>query len=200
MLTSHYGADAAIAAPQPFHTRTFVSETHLPAPDRSVALVGLMGAGKSTVGRRLAARLDLEFVDADAEIEEAAGCSISEIFERHGERAFREGERRVIARLLDNGPRVLATGGGAFMDAETRRRMKAKAVTVWLRAELDLLLSRVARRDNRPLLQQGDRRAIMQRLMAERYPVYAEADIAIDSNEGPHDAVVERIVAALAER
>ncbi len=200
MLSSHYGVDAAIAAAQPVDTRTFVNDTDLPSPDRTIALVGLMGAGKSTVGRHLAVRLDLAFADADIEIETAAGCSIPEIFERHGEEAFREGERRVIARLLRGGPRVLATGGGAFVDRETRDRIKARAISVWLRADLDLLMSRVARRDDRPLLKRGDPRGIMERLIAERHPVYAEADIAVDSDEGPHDAIVERIVAALRER
>ena len=164
---------------------------------KSIALVGLMGAGKSTVGRRLATRLGMQFVDADHEIEAAAGCTIPEFFERHGEAAFRDGERRVIARLLRSEPKILATGGGAFMDPDTRKRLKRRAISVWLRADLDLLVSRVTRRDNRPLLKQGDPRDIMQRLMDERYPVYGEADIIVDSDEGPHEAVVERIVAAL---
>ncbi|MDA0218267.1 MAG: shikimate kinase [Proteobacteria bacterium] len=177
-----------------------VSDDSLPKPDRTITLVGLMGAGKSTVGRRLAARLDIPFVDADSEIEAAAGCTIPEIFERHGEAEFRSGERRVIARLLRGRPNVLATGGGAFMDADTRQRIKARAISVWLRADLELLMARVARRDNRPLLKQGDPREIMERLMAQRYPVYAEADITVESNEGPHDAIVERIIDALRER
>ncbi len=175
-------------------------DNDLPTPDRTITLVGLMGAGKSTVGRRLATRLDLPFVDADTEIEAAAGCSIPEIFERHGEAEFRAGERRVIARLLRGRPKVLATGGGAFMDRDTRHRIKTKAISVWLRADLDLLVSRVSRRDNRPLLKQGNPRQIMIRLMAERYPVYGEADIVVDSNEGPHDSVVDRIVEALRAR
>ena len=156
-----------------------------------------MGAGKSTVGRRLAARLDLPFIDADHEIESAAGCTIPEFFERHGEAAFRDGESRVIARLLQGSPKVLATGGGAFMNDVTRIRIKRRATSVWLRADLELLLSRVLRRDHRPLLKQGDPREIMQRLMDERYPIYGEADIIIDSDEGPHEAVVERIVRAI---
>jgi shikimate kinase len=156
-----------------------------------------MGAGKSTVGRRLATRLGMPFVDADHEIEAAAGCTIPEFFERHGEAAFRDGESRVIARLLRGEPKILATGGGAFMNEKTRERIKRRATSVWLRADLDLLVSRVTRRDNRPLLKQGDPREIMQRLMDERYPVYAEADIVVDSDDGPHEAVVERIVAAL---
>lgn len=204
MLSSHYGARAAIAVlvvrPSDPCFRSHVNDSDPPKPDRTIALVGLMGAGKSTVGRRLAARLDLPFLDADTEIETAAGCTIPEIFERHGEAEFRAGERRVIARLLRGQPKVLATGGGAFMDPDTRQRIKARAISVWLRADIDLLMSRVARRDNRPLLKQGDPRRTMERLMAERYPVYSEADIVIDSNEGPHDAIVERIVDALRER
>ena len=204
MLSSHYGARAAIAdrsvCPSDNQSRFTVSDSDIPKPDRTITLVGLMGAGKSTVGRRLATRLDLPFVDADSEIEAAAGCTIPEIFERHGEAEFRAGERRVIARLLRGRPKVLATGGGAFMDADTRQRIKSRAISVWLRADLDLLMARVARRDNRPLLKQGDPRQIMERLMAERYPVYGEADITVESNEGPHDAIVERIIDALRER
>jgi len=177
-----------------------VSDNESPRPDRTIALVGLMGAGKSTIGRRLAARLDIPFVDADTEIEEAAGCSIPEIFERHGEQEFREGERRVIARLLEGEPKVLATGGGAFMNEETRRRIKTSALSIWLRADLELLMSRVSRRDNRPLLKKGDPRKTMEKLIAERYPVYGEADLVVDSNEGPHEAVVDRIVAELRAR
>ncbi len=168
--------------------------------DQPIVLVGLMGAGKSSVGRRLANRLGVRFVDADSEIEAAAGCSIPEIFERHGEAAFRDGERRVIARLLDGGPQVLATGGGAFMDAETRRRIRERAVSVWLRADLDVLVERCSRKRNRPLLEGGDPRAILARLIDERYPIYAEADIVVDTVAGPHEEVVERIVDALAAR
>ncbi|MDG2482257.1 MAG: shikimate kinase [Alphaproteobacteria bacterium] len=182
------------------NTRISVSDNELPRPDRTIALVGLMGAGKSTIGRRLAARLDVAFVDADSEIEEAAGCTIPEIFERHGEAEFRDGERRVIARLLRGKPKVLATGGGAFMHEETRNRIKARAISIWLRADLNLLMSRVSRRDNRPLLKQGDPRKTMERLINERYPVYATADIVIDSNEGPHDAIVDRIIETLRTR
>lgn len=204
MLSSHYGARAAIAvrsaSPSDHQSRFPVSDSDIPKPDRTITLVGLMGAGKSTVGRRLATRLDLPFVDADSEIEAAAGCTIPEIFERHGEAEFRAGERRVIARLLRGRPKVLATGGGAFMDPDTRQRIKSRAVSVWLRADIELLMARVARRDNRPLLKQGDPREIMERLMAQRYPVYGEADITVESNEGPHDAIVERIVDALRER
>ncbi|MBN34958.1 MAG: shikimate kinase [Rhodospirillaceae bacterium] len=200
MLSSHYGVDAAIPLSQPINTRIDVSDSNNPRPDRTIALVGLMGAGKSTIGRRLAARLEIPFVDADTEIEQAAGCTIPEIFERHGEAEFREGERRVIARLLRGKPKVLATGGGAFMNEETRQKIKAKALSIWLRADLELLMSRVSRRDNRPLLKQGDPRKTMERLIEERYPVYGEADMVIDSNEGPHDAVVGRIVSELRAR
>ncbi len=169
-----------------------------PPNERSIVLVGLMGAGKSTVGRRLAAALKLPFHDADAEIETAAGCSISDFFERYGEPAFREGERRVIARLLAGPRHVLATGGGAFMDATTRALIKRLGFSVWLRADIGLLMERVLKRPTRPLLKNSDPRATMERLMAERYPVYAEADLTVDSNGGPHDAIVQRILAHLA--
>ncbi|HXQ52550.1 MAG TPA: shikimate kinase [Stellaceae bacterium] len=165
---------------------------------RTVALVGLMGAGKSSIGRRLAQRLKVPFIDADAEIEAAAGATVEEIFERHGEAAFREGERRVIARLLEGPVHVLATGGGAFMDPATRALMRERAITVWLRADVELLLARVTRRNNRPLLKGGDPRAVLERLAAERHPIYAEADIVIDTLEGPPEATLESIVAALA--
>ena len=167
--------------------------------DRSVVLIGLMGAGKSTVGRRLAERLAMPFVDADSEIEAAAGCTIPEIFARHGEAAFRDGERRVILRLLDGPPHVLATGGGAFMNPDVRAKIKATAISIWLRAELDVLVRRCARRGNRPLLQQGDPRSVLEKLMAERYPVYAEADIVVDSDDNPHEWIVQAIMARLAE-
>ncbi|MDA8230433.1 MAG: shikimate kinase [Magnetospirillum sp.] len=166
--------------------------------DRPVVLVGLMGAGKSCVGRRLALRLGLPFLDADTEFENAAGCTIADYFARHGEPAFREGERKVIARLLD-GPRcVLATGGGAYCDPETRRAIKAKAVSVWLRADLDLLVKRTAGRDHRPLLAQDDPRKVLARLMDARYPVYAEADIVVDSGDEPPDHTANKVLAALA--
>ena len=164
---------------------------------KSVVLVGMMGAGKSCVGRRLAAALNLAFVDADREIEEAAGCSIPEFFSRYGEAAFRDGERRVIQRLLDGPVHVLATGGGAYMDARTRERIRQKGVAVWLRADLDLLLKRTSRRNNRPLLDVPDPRARIEALMAERYPIYAEADITVDSDESPPEAMVERVIVAL---
>jgi shikimate kinase len=164
---------------------------------RTVVFVGLMGVGKTCIGRRLAQRLELPFVDADREIEEAAGCSIPEFFARHGEQAFREGERRVILRLLDNPVHVLSTGGGAFMDAQTRARIRECAISVWLRADLDLMLRRVSRRSDRPLLQVADPRAKLEELMALRYPVYEEADITVDSIDGPPDVTLERVVAAL---
>jgi shikimate kinase len=163
-----------------------------------VALVGLMGAGKSSIGRRLAQRLKVPFVDADCEIELAAGATVEEIFERHGEAAFRDGERRVIARLLDGPAHVLATGGGAFMDPATRALMRERAVSIWLRAELELLLPRVTRRNNRPLLKAGEPRAVLERLMAERYPIYAEADLTVDTLDGPPEVTLERVIAALA--
>lgn len=169
----------------------------LPEIHRTLVLVGLMGAGKSCIGRRLATRLDLPFVDADKEIEEAAGCSIPEIFERHGEQAFRDGERRVILRLLDGPTCVLATGGGAFMDPRTREAIRARGISIWLRADLDLLVRRVARRNDRPLLQVDDPRRKLEELMAIRYPVYAEADLTVDSQDGPPDATLERVLEAL---
>jgi shikimate kinase len=174
-----------------------MSASKFPPVTKTIALVGLMGAGKSSIGRRLAQELKLPFVDADAKIEEAAGESIEDIFERHGEAFFRDGERRVIARLLDGPPHVLATGGGAFMDPATRALLSERAITIWLRAELDLLLARVGRRNNRPLLKGGDRRAILQQLMAERYPIYAEAAITVDSIDGPLEEMLENVMAAL---
>jgi len=164
---------------------------------RSIVLVGLMGAGKSCIGRRLGARLGMSFIDADHEIEQAAGCSIAEIFERHGEAAFRDGERRVIARLLDDKPHVLATGGGAFMDTRTRTLIRERAISVWLRADLDLLMRRVSRRNDRPLLHVAEPRQKLAELMAQRHPFYAEADITVDSADGPPEATLERVIAAL---
>ncbi len=171
----------------------------LPPAERSIVLVGLMGVGKTTVGRRLASLLHLPFLDADHEIEEAAGCTVSEIFERFGEPAFRDGERRVIRRLLEGPRHVLATGGGAFMDARTREAIKNRGISVWLKADVDLLMERVARKGTRPLLQNPDPRGTMERLIAQRYPVYAEADLTVESREGPHDRVVKAIVHALRE-
>jgi len=148
---------------------------------RLIVLVGMMGAGKSTIGRRLAARLNLPFVDADSEIEAAAGMTIPEIFELHGEPHFRDGEARVIARLLEAGPAVLATGGGSFMREETRRRVAEKAVSIWLKADPDIILRRVKRRADRPLLQTADPAATVSRLLSEREPVYQHADLTIAS-------------------
>lgn len=167
-------------------------------PDKTIVLIGLMGAGKSAIGRRLATRLGRPFVDADREVELAAGCSIEDIFNLHGEAAFRNGERRVIARLLGGSPHVLATGGGAYMDPETRALIRETAIAIWLRADLDVLLERVSRRDNRPLLKHGDKRDILEKLMTERYPVYAEANIIVESREAPHEAVVSSILDELA--
>jgi len=163
----------------------------------SLVLVGLMGAGKSCIGKRLAERLDLPFVDADNEIEKAAGCSIADIFEAHGEQAFRDGERRVIARLLDGPPQVLATGGGAYMDPLTRAKVRERGIALWLRADLDLLVKRTAKRSHRPLLNKGNPRQILKDLMDQRYPVYAEADLVIDSRDGPPEDTVKRTLAAL---
>ncbi|HEX3808726.1 MAG TPA: shikimate kinase [Rhizomicrobium sp.] len=168
--------------------------------NRTVALVGMMGAGKSSVGRRLAARLDVPFCDADTEIETAAGCSINEIFERFGEAAFRDGERRVINRLLADPPHVLATGGGAFIEPETHAALKAHTLTVWIKAPLELLLDRVARRETRPLLRNVDQRATLEKMLADRTPLYAQADIAVDSADGPHTLAVDQILAELKSR
>ena len=156
---------------------------------RSVVLVGMMGAGKSSIGRRLASRLGIPFVDADSEIEIAAGMSIPEIFDKHGEPEFRKGEARVIARLLDNGPQVLATGGGAVMDQQTRDLIQIKGVSVWLKADLDVLMKRTKRRNDRPLAEK------IKDLLPQREPVYALADITVQSRDEPHDAIVDEIIA-----
>jgi shikimate kinase len=167
------------------------------APRPPVFLIGMMGAGKTTVGRRLAARLGRHFVDSDEEVEKAAGMSIEDIFAAHGEADFRAGEVKVIARLLKESGIVLGTGGGAFMNAETRAAIKAHGVSVWLKAELQLLMRRVMRRDNRPLLKNADPEAVMRRLMVERYPVYAEADVTVESRDVPHEVILDDILAAL---
>ena len=165
---------------------------------RAIVLVGLMGAGKTSVGKRIASKLGLPFADADAEIERAAAQTIPEIFAAHGEAYFRDGERRVIRRLLDGNAKVLATGGGAFMSEETRAAIAEGGVSVWLRAELPVLMARVRRRSNRPLLQTDDPEATMQKLMDQRYPVYARADVTVDSREIAHDLVADEVIAGLA--
>jgi shikimate kinase len=167
--------------------------------DRLIVLVGLMASGKTSVGRILAQKLSLPFVDADHEIESAARMTIPEIFEKHGEADFRSGERRVIARLLRDGPRVLATGGGAFMNAETRAAVRERGISVWLKADFETLMRRARRRTNRPLLQTADPEATMRKLMEVRYPIYAEADITILSVDGPHEGTAEMINAELAK-
>lgn len=164
---------------------------------RNVVLVGMMGAGKSSIGKRLAERLGLRFIDADTEIETAAGQTIAEIFAEHGEVYFREGERRVISRILDSSGQVLATGGGAYMNAETRANISERAVSIWLRAELEVLMQRVRKRSNRPLLKTADPEATMRGLMDQRHPVYAQADMTVQSREVPHEIIVGEIIAGL---
>ncbi|MGO1119314.1 shikimate kinase [Rhodovibrionaceae bacterium A322] len=173
------------------------TDPHNSRPQK-IILVGLMGAGKSCIGRRLAAKLGQPFVDSDTEIEAAAGCSVPEYFEKHGEAAFREGERAVLRRLLTSPESsVLATGGGAFMNDETRQVIKESGVSVWLRADLDLLVRRTSRRDHRPLLKTGNPRDILARLIDERYPVYAQADLVVDSVDGPPEVTVNKVLASL---
>ena len=166
--------------------------------DRSIVLIGMMGVGKSSIGRRLGARLGVPFVDADTEIERAAGMSIADIFARHGEAAFRSGEARVIARLLNGGPQVLATGGGAVINEATRALIKERGVSIWLSAELDLLLRRISKRKaERPMLQTDDPAATLRDLLTTRQPIYAQADITVQSRDVPHDAIVTEIIEAL---
>ena len=176
-----------------------ITETRDCLGKRAIVLVGLMGAGKSSVGRRLAEKLEIPFVDADHEIEMAAGKTIPEIFADHGEDYFREGERRVITRLLENGKQVLATGGGAYMNSESRERIRDLGISVWLKADLDLLLKRVSRRNDRPLLKEGDPSAILKRLIDLRYPVYALADVMVESRDVQHGQMVNDVIRALAE-
>ncbi len=164
---------------------------------RSIVLVGMMGSGKTSIGKRLAARLNLPFVDADNEIESAAGMTISDIFAVHGEADFRAGEVKVVARLLDAGPQVLATGGGAFMNATTRANIAARGVSVWLQADFDVLMRRVRKRTNRPLLQTGNPEAVLKQLIEARYPTYALADLTVDSHDAPHETVLASAIAAL---
>lgn len=166
---------------------------------RSIVMVGLMGCGKSAIGKRLAARLSLPFIDADEEIEVAAAKTINEIFADHGEEHFRDGERKVIARLLANGPQVLATGGGAFMNEETRENIAADGISIWLRAELPVLMRRVMKRDTRPLLKSGDPEAVMRQLVEKRYPVYAQADLTVESREVAHETIVDEIIQMLSQ-
>jgi shikimate kinase len=167
---------------------------------RSIVLVGTMGAGKSSIGRRVALRLGIPFIDADAEIEKAAGMSISDIFAIRGEAEFRAGETRVIARLLESGPQVLATGGGAFVNPETRAAVAAKGISIWLKADFDVLLKRIRRRHDRPLLKTEDPGATLRKLMQERDPIYALADLTVQSRDVLHDRIVDEIVSALAGR
>jgi shikimate kinase len=162
--------------------------------NRSIVLVGMMGAGKSSIGRRLAARLGIPFIDADVEIESAAGMTIPEIFDKHGEPYFRAGEARVIARLLDNGPQVLATGGGSLMDAQTRALIGEKGVSIWLKADIDVLLKRTKRRNDRPLAEK------IKDLLPIREPLYAQADIVVQSRDEPHDTIVDEIMMQLPRR
>ncbi len=164
---------------------------------RSIILVGMMGSGKSSIGRRLAGALELPFVDADAETEQAAGMTIEDIFAVHGEPYFREGEERVIRRLLQGGPQVLSTGGGAVISSQTRAAIARSGISIWLDAPVDLLLQRVLRRDNRPLLKTDNPRAVLERLLAERRPYYAEADLKFESRDAPHEAVVDDILTLL---
>ena len=174
-----------------------VDRIHAHLRDRNIVLIGMMGAGKTSVGRRLAAALDLPFVDADAEIEQAANLTIGEIFSTYGEDHFREGERKVIARLLGGGAKVVATGGGAFMDEVTRAEIGRHAITIWLKAALPLLMERVQRKANRPLLSEADPEAVMKRLLAVREPVYATADIIVASRDAPHSNIVGDALKAL---
>jgi len=190
-----------------------MAETALPAPvspqdaeiasalgARCIVLIGMMGAGKSTIGRRMAARLRLAFTDADTEIETAAGMSIPDIFATYGEAYFRDGEARVIARLLEGGPMVIATGGGAFMREETRIRISDKAISIWLKADADVIMKRVRRRSDRPLLQTADPEGTVARLLGEREPVYQRADLTIASRDVPHEKIVDECLAALHAR
>jgi shikimate kinase len=165
---------------------------------RSLVLIGMMGAGKSSIGRKLAGKLGLPFVDADAEIERAAGMSINDIFAAYGEPYFRAGEARVIARLLNDGPQVLATGGGAIMDAKTRAAIQAKGISIWLKADYEVLIRRIKRRGGRPMLKTGDPADTLKRLLKEREPLYAQADLIVHSREVPHDAIIAEILVALA--
>lgn len=186
MEALHSGADAAR-----------VERIRAGLGSRNIILVGMMGAGKTSIGRRLATTLHLNFVDADSEIEKAANLTIPEIFSSYGEEHFREGERRVVARLLADGPKVLATGGGAFMSEETRRACATHGVTIWLKADAAVLFERVKKKGNRPLLQRSNPEAVLRDLLAEREPVYAQADVTVLSRDGPHVALVSEVLDAL---
>jgi shikimate kinase len=188
-----------IASPAPAST-SLEAEITAALGRRSIVLIGMMGAGKSTIGRRLSARLRLPFLDADTEIEAAAGMSIPDIFENHGEPHFRDGEARVIARLLDSGPAVMATGGGAFLREETRNRIRSQAVSIWLKADADIIMRRVKRRADRPLLQTADPAATVGRLLGEREPFYRRADLTIWSRDVPHEKIVDECIDALQAR
>lgn len=185
------------APPLPLASSERIARLRAAIGERAIVLVGIMGCGKSSVGRRLAATLGVAFVDADHEIETAANMTIPEIFAEHGEAYFRAGEQRVIARLLSEGAGVLATGGGAYMNAETRAAIAQSGISVWLKADFDVVMMRVRRRSNRPLLQQPDPEGVMRRLIDERYPVYAQADITVKSRDVPHETVVLEILDAL---
>ena len=167
---------------------------------RPIVLVGLMGAGKTSIGRRLAEKMGLTFVDADHEIEAAAGKTIADIFAEHGETYFRDGERKVIARLMENGEQILATGGGAYMNPETRARIREGGICVWLKADLDLLMKRVMKRNDRPLLRTADPEAVMRRLIEDRYPVYAEADVTVECRDVQHAQMVNEVLRAIASK
>jgi len=182
--------------PRPTHSEHGIADL---LGSRSIVLIGMMGSGKSSVGRRLAARLTLPFVDADTEIEKAAGMSIADIFAVHGEADFRTGEARVLARLLEGGPQVLSTGGGAFMNPATRAAISAKGVSIWLDADFDVLMKRIRRRQDRPLLKTEDPAATLRALMLERNPIYALADLTVKSRDVPHEKIVDEIIAALAK-
>jgi shikimate kinase len=193
MIAVASGVDGCIAAQ--VMGRNDKYEAREPIP--SLVLVGLMGVGKSTIGRRLAARLGLPFIDADDEIERAAGMSIQEIFDNYGEAQFRDGERRVIARLIDGTPKVIATGGGAFVNDETRQLILDKATAIWLDANIDILVERVSRREGRPLLKNRNAKEVLTRLATERQPYYAQAPIRVMSSDSPHDATIDKIMKAI---
>jgi shikimate kinase len=193
-----HGVPTHDPGPNPGHGRLPASQVRDALGQRSIVMVGLMGCGKTSIGRRLGVHLGLPFVDADEAIEEAAGKTIKEIFDEHGEAYFRDGERRVIARLLKSAPQVLATGGGAYMNPETRARIAETGVAVWLKADLPILMRRVMKRSNRPLLRSADPEAVMRGFMETRYPIYAEAPVVVESRDISHDAMAGHVLEALA--